>query len=60
METIQGCRTHPEDAAFAQGLLDLFLIQKAAYEIGYELANRPAWLAIPVRGLLDIARGTGA
>ncbi len=32
-------------------LLDLFLIEKAAYEIRYEAANRPNWLAVPVRGL---------
>ncbi len=37
-----------------QALLDLFLIEKAAYEIRYEAANRPAWLAIPLRGLLTI------
>jgi maltose alpha-D-glucosyltransferase/alpha-amylase len=36
------------------GLLDLFLIQKAAYEIAYEAANRPGWLSIPVRGLLAL------
>jgi maltose alpha-D-glucosyltransferase / alpha-amylase len=34
-----------------QALLDLFLIEKAAYEIRYEAANRPAWLGLPVRGL---------
>jgi maltose alpha-D-glucosyltransferase/alpha-amylase len=36
-------------------LLDLFLIEKAAYEVRYELANRPTWLRIPLRGLADIA-----
>jgi len=36
-------------------LLDLFLIEKAAYEICYEAANRPNWLGIPVRGLHAIA-----
>jgi maltose alpha-D-glucosyltransferase/alpha-amylase len=36
-------------------LLDLFLLEKAAYEIRYEAANRPAWLAIPLRGLHAIA-----
>ncbi len=35
-------------------LLDLFLIEKAAYEIRYEASNRPAWLAIPLRGLASI------
>jgi maltose alpha-D-glucosyltransferase/alpha-amylase len=46
--------THAADARTAEGLLRLFTIQKAAYEIAYEAANRPAWLPIPVRGLLDI------
>jgi maltose alpha-D-glucosyltransferase/alpha-amylase len=36
------------------GLLELFLLQKVFYEIAYEAANRPAWLAIPVRGSLDL------
>ncbi len=36
-------------------LLDLFLIEKAAYEIRYEAANRPTWLGIPMAGLLRIA-----
>jgi maltose alpha-D-glucosyltransferase / alpha-amylase len=44
----------PKDARLRDGLLDLFLIQKAAYEIGYEAANRPGWLSIPVRGLLAL------
>ena len=32
-------------------LLDLFLLEKAAYEIRYEAANRPTWLSIPLRGI---------
>jgi maltose alpha-D-glucosyltransferase/alpha-amylase len=32
-------------------LLELFLLEKAAYEIGYEAANRPSWLGVPLRGL---------
>jgi maltose alpha-D-glucosyltransferase/alpha-amylase len=36
-------------------LLDLFLLEKAAYEICYEAANRPAWLGIPLNGLARIA-----
>ncbi len=36
-------------------LLDLFLIEKAAYEIRYEAANRPSWLPIPLHGLADLA-----
>jgi maltose alpha-D-glucosyltransferase/alpha-amylase len=37
-------------------LLDLFLIEKAAYEICYEAANRPAWISIPLRGLQILAK----
>ncbi|WP_436025897.1 maltose alpha-D-glucosyltransferase [Trinickia sp. LjRoot230] len=36
-------------------LLDLFLVEKAAYEVRYEAANRPAWLGLPVRGLAALA-----
>jgi maltose alpha-D-glucosyltransferase/alpha-amylase len=37
-------------------LLDLFLLEKAAYEVRYEVANRPTWLGIPVGGLYAIAK----
>ena len=36
-------------------MLDLFLLEKAAYEIRYEAANRPAWIGIPLGGLYEIA-----
>jgi maltose alpha-D-glucosyltransferase / alpha-amylase len=36
-------------------VLDLFLIEKAAYEICYEAANRPSWIGIPLHGLARIA-----
>ncbi len=41
--------------AISDDLLDLFLIEKAAYEIGYEAANRPAWIGVPLSGLAAIA-----
>ena len=36
-------------------LLDLFTVEKAAYEIGYEAANRPDWLSVPLNGLAQLA-----
>ena len=39
----------------ASAMLDLFLLEKAAYEIRYEAGNRPDWLPIPLRGLDEIA-----
>ncbi|WP_296396678.1 maltose alpha-D-glucosyltransferase [Reyranella sp.] len=35
-------------------LLDFFMIEKAAYEVAYEAANRPSWTAIPLSGLSRI------
>jgi maltose alpha-D-glucosyltransferase/alpha-amylase len=42
-----------------QQLLDLFLLNKAFYEIAYEAANRPGWLTIPVRGVMELLRRRG-
>ena len=36
-------------------LLNLFLLEKVAYEIGYEAANRPDWLDLPLMGLRALA-----
>ncbi|HYZ32861.1 MAG TPA: hypothetical protein VE684_11355, partial [Crenalkalicoccus sp.] len=36
-------------------LTDLFLIEKAAYEVRYEAANRPNWIGVPLRGLAALA-----
>jgi maltose alpha-D-glucosyltransferase/alpha-amylase len=36
-------------------LLDLFLLEKAAYEVCYEAANRPTWLNVPLQGLASLA-----
>jgi maltose alpha-D-glucosyltransferase/alpha-amylase len=42
--------------AQAQGALLALLLEKAFYELLYELNNRPGWLVIPLNGLLAIAR----
>ena len=36
-------------------LLDLFTLEKAAYEIAYEATNRPDWIVVPIKGLASIA-----
>ena len=40
--------------AVEKSLLDLFLIEKAAYEVGYEAANRPTWIGVPLAGLVRL------
>lgn len=45
----------PGDGAATRELLKIFLLEKAVYELGYELNNRPDWVAIPLKGILSIA-----
>jgi|ERR1700730_11106579 len=35
-------------------LLEVHLLDKAVYELGYELNNRPAWLRIPMDGIKQL------
>ncbi len=42
-------------SATERALLNLFLIEKAAYEISYEAANRPSWIGVPLAGLVRLA-----
>ncbi len=35
-------------------LLEAHLLEKAVYELGYELNNRPDWIAVPLRGLAQL------
>jgi maltose alpha-D-glucosyltransferase/alpha-amylase len=44
----------PRDPAQLALLLRVLLIEKAVYELGYEIDNRPAWVRIPIQGLLRL------
>jgi len=44
----------PQGRDELQVLLDAHLLEKAIYELGYELNNRPDWIRIPLRGILDL------
>jgi maltose alpha-D-glucosyltransferase/alpha-amylase len=47
----------PAEPRDFERLLQAFLIEKAIYEVGYELNNRPDWIEIPIRGILQITGG---
>jgi maltose alpha-D-glucosyltransferase/alpha-amylase len=38
------------------GLIDVYLLAKASYEVVYEATNRPTWIGLPVTGLAMLAR----
>jgi maltose alpha-D-glucosyltransferase/alpha-amylase len=46
----------PADTADIALLLDAYLLEKAVYELSYELNNRPDWSAIPLTGLLEMLK----
>jgi len=56
-EAMTDKRLWPADAKSADDMLKFFLIEKAFYEIEYELAHRPDWLRVPLAGLLRILNG---
>jgi len=41
-------------------LLDAYLLEKALYEIVYELNNRPDWVRIPLKGVLELVWSAAA
>jgi maltose alpha-D-glucosyltransferase/alpha-amylase len=58
-ETIGSSALWPADETQQKSLLDMFLLEKALYEIEYELSNRPAWAAIPIDATLRILTARG-
>jgi maltose alpha-D-glucosyltransferase/alpha-amylase len=52
LEPLEGTSLIPADRGHLKLLLDTLVLDKAAYELSYELNNRPDWVDIPLRGLL--------
>jgi maltose alpha-D-glucosyltransferase/alpha-amylase len=54
LKTAEGAAFLPKDKNELRVLLNVFLLEKALYEVAYELNNRPDWLRIPLRGIADV------
>lgn len=59
LREMEGSGLIPKDRNELEMLLACFLLDKAVYELGYELNNRPEWVAIPVRGIRYLVESTG-
>jgi len=46
----------PQTSDDLQVMLEAYLLDKAVYEIGYDLNNRPEWVVIPIRGIKHILK----
>jgi len=44
----------PDNPDDLEVVLDACLLDKAVYEVAYELNNRPDWLIVPLRGIIQI------
>jgi maltose alpha-D-glucosyltransferase / alpha-amylase len=54
LTTVEGHGVVPEDRGQIEILLDAFLLEKAVYELGYEMNNRPEWVDIPLTGIAEV------
>ncbi|HEY0758153.1 MAG TPA: maltose alpha-D-glucosyltransferase [Acidisarcina sp.] len=54
-ETVAGSDVVPEEPQAFQKMLDGYVLDKALYELTYELNNRPAWVGIPIKGILSLS-----
>jgi maltose alpha-D-glucosyltransferase/alpha-amylase len=48
----------PADLDTTERLLDVFILEKALYELRYELDNRPAWVWLPLSVLAEKVRNS--
>jgi predicted trehalose synthase len=54
LETTEVARFLPRARHGRAALLEMFLLEKAACALRYELNNRPDWVRVPVEGLLEL------
>ena len=57
VRTAQGSPVVPADPDVLARALAVFELEKAVYELGYEMNNRPDWLWVPLEGIRAILGG---
>jgi maltose alpha-D-glucosyltransferase/alpha-amylase len=57
LDTVKGSSFIPKNKEDMDILMNTFLLEKAIYELNYELNNRPDWVIIPLRGIKAIMQG---
>jgi maltose alpha-D-glucosyltransferase/alpha-amylase len=50
----------PQIPEHLEVLLDAHVLEKAIFELGYELRHRPDWVKIPLRGILQMLQPKGS
>jgi maltose alpha-D-glucosyltransferase/alpha-amylase len=58
LETAKGHSFIPDEREDLDVMLQTYLLEKAIYELNYELNNRPDWVIIPIRGIKAIMAKT--
>ncbi len=58
-EVVEPAGLLPENPDHLRILLDAYILDKAIYELGYELNNRPDWLRVPLQGILRLMESGG-
>ena len=53
---VEGSPIVPTDETHFRELLDVLIIEKAAYELEYEVNNRPDFVSVPLSGILNTLR----
>ena len=54
MDAVRGAPGCPPSRSVAERIVRFFMLEKALYEVVYELANRPTWVCIPLLGVLEL------
>jgi maltose alpha-D-glucosyltransferase/alpha-amylase len=54
LQAAKGGAFLPKSKQELDGLLTVYLLEKAVYELGYELVYRPDWVKLPIAGIMQL------